>query len=206
MLEEHKKSKTEFHDRVPVTERRIVWNDQGQGSVSESVEHLVPGSAVKGALWHRVAFHLLREQRAWATKDTYRVGKGDLEPPDALAELFGKVKANESGAAGRVYIDDGYLSYPTYGQLQHVSLDRLTQGPMMAMLFGEAPLHGGEIKLTASVDTRGVSTLAKKSLDLALRDLCEGRLAVGAGSNKGHGYVSGTIEWSDAGRWIGEGR
>ncbi|MBI4820409.1 MAG: hypothetical protein HY791_29350 [Deltaproteobacteria bacterium] len=212
MLEEHKKSKTEFHDRVPVTERRIVWNDQGQGSVSELVTHVVPGSAVKGALRHRVAFHVRREQRAWALAKVERADdRIDPQRPDALAEvveLFGTIKKSSEGAdvgsPGRVYIDDGYLTQVVYGQLEHVSLDRLTQGPMAAMLFGEAPLHGGEIVLTASVDKREVSELAKKSLDLALQDLCEGRLAIGAGSNKGHGYVSGTIEWSDGGRWIGE--
>jgi hypothetical protein len=96
-----------------------------------------------------------------------------------------------------------------------VSIDRFTSAPMDGMLFGEEPLYKGSFELSFAVDVEGArKTLDRKaevwgenvlvpSLATALRalrhaldDLAKGRLAVGGGSNRGHGYVRATM--SDA--------
>ncbi|MBI2374956.1 MAG: hypothetical protein HYV07_13250 [Deltaproteobacteria bacterium] len=208
--DEHRRGKSSdtFHDRVPVTEKRVVWNGQ-RGEVA-AAEHIFPASSLKGALRHRVAFHARRLSNAWAEEaiDTDKHSHEALEVPEVV-ELFGTLKAagRDSARPGRVFIDDGIVKLggageAKYGQMEHVSLDRLTQGPMDGLLFGEAPLHGGSIEVAMTIEVTGVSNGAREAFAQALADLCEGRLAIGAGGNKGFGFSIAQPTWSDGGRWV----
>lgn len=199
------------HDRLPVTERRIAWTAD-RGAMSD-FEHLVPASGIKGALRHRVAFHARRLRKDWA--DPALEGWPDLSQSRGYTPeedwLFGKVKARADGAGedsapGRLFLSDAYRGDLVYAAaVEHVSLDRFTQGPMDGLLFSEAPLYGGALVVEVDIDTRpgGAPGEARRALVSALADLCEGRLALGAGGSKGHGTFDGSVTWSDSGRWIG---
>lgn len=199
------------HDRLPVTERRVRWiEERGQiRGVMDRLEHLVPASGVKGALRHRVAFHARRLAGRWA--DTAGEGwpdLGALGATDAELWLFGRIKSESAPSeAGRALLSDLYVSSTKYAAMQHVSLDRFTQGPMDGLLFSEALLYQGPtLELELAIETARTGdepAQARAALAAALRDLCEGRLALGAGSSKGHGFFTGTVEWTDGGRWIG---
>lgn len=177
-------------DRLPLSERKIIWTRQGdreQGQVltDEKAPFLIPGTSVKGALRHRTAFHLRRLQEIWTAE----------EVPEEAA-LFGDVRGAKEGLPGRVFIGDVYLAANTPMEgLQHVSLDRFTQAPMDHLLYDELVLGACELELKLSVHLPPESDnlLARKALTAALTDLCEGRLAIGAG--RGHGRFLGALEW-----------
>ncbi|MGI5864015.1 MAG: RAMP superfamily CRISPR-associated protein [Myxococcales bacterium] len=184
-------------DILPVTEECIVWEQAAQGEKGRVGERrrLVPASSVKGALRHRTAFHARRFNGAWA-----KPGEDVAKPaePAEVVELFGDANSNSKrGRPGCVYLRDVYLKpeKAPVGYLDHVCIDRFTGAPMDGMLFSEAPLHGvkGKLELEILVESSKVSDEAKKAFDAALEDLVSGRLALGAGANRGHGYFKGTI-------------
>jgi CRISPR/Cas system CMR subunit Cmr4 (Cas7 group RAMP superfamily) len=188
-------------DLLPVTEARIVWTG-GRAAIGQ-LQKLLPASAVKGALRHRVAFHARRAAGAWAP-DAGPVAPGDTPP--AVTALFGEAKdaRGADGEPGRVFLSDLYLrdTQSRPGHLDHVCIDRFTAGPMDGMLFGEAPLFAGEQEIVVEVvvDRRGLQAADLRLLDRALRDLAGGRLALGGGANRGHGYFRGRLEPDD---WLG---
>lgn len=203
--EEHK-SRGSFVDRVNVHEPRIVW-DGARGRVTDATSEpdVLPGTGLKGALRHRVAYHARRLTKQWATPDCAR-NLPDADP--VVRALFGAMADNGEGLAGRIAIDDGRIEGSKQGVLDHVSLDRFTQGPMPGLLFNEGPRHGGTLHFELTVDTRPASERepslreAKHALKAALEDLIQGRLAFGASGSRGHGFVTGTIEWDDHGAWL----
>ncbi|MFH1465589.1 MAG: RAMP superfamily CRISPR-associated protein [Pseudomonadota bacterium] len=123
---------------------------------------------------------------------------GDVE--QAVAALFGSIKrardaddAEDAGLPGRVFLTDLYLdpAEARSGALQHVSLDRFTQAPMDGLLYSEAPIsRSPKLMVTLDIDREGVPPLALQALADALEDLAAGRLALGAGANRGHGYFT----------------
>ena len=196
-------------DRVPLTERRIVWKNQGerdQGAVQsgEEAAFVVPASAVKGALRHRTAFHARRLAKAWLDPE-------DVSSPEATeaeAALFGEVRetldGRPEGHPGRVHLADLYVSQGVERvPLQHVSLDRFTQGPMDHLLYDEVSLVGGRLQFSLDVRVdQGLKPEHRMAFQAALDDLCQGRLAFGAG--RGHGRFTGTVEWTKPSNWLQE--
>lgn len=208
------------YDKVPVTERRIRWSgSRGSVVRTEDAEVLVPASSVKGSLRHRALFHARRRVGQWALGvvtgdhlDDYRqwAAGPDRERPDplggehsgaaeaAIDVLFGSIKRAEGsehrGLPGRVFLTDLYLAPEDArcGALQHVSLDRFTQAPVDGLLYSEAPIAETRKKLAVvlDIDTAGVPALALLALADAIEDLAQGRLALGAGANRGHGYFT----------------
>jgi hypothetical protein len=52
-------------------------------------------------------------------------------------------------------------------------------------------------------DSRPIARDVRRAFKLALDDLREGRLAVGAGDGEGHGRCQGNkVQWSDGGAWL----
>lgn len=182
------RGQTKVHDMVPLTERRIEWTEQG-GRVS-AWRHIAPGSGIKGALRHRTGFHARRINKQW-------IGTGNSDEPAEVRALFGEIKSADQGIPGRVFVDDYWApAGAATGALDHVSIDRFSGGPIDGALFSEAPLWRGVIDIPIVVDLRGLEACgpdlaerARRALRCALDDLCEGRLAVGAGANRGHGYM-----------------
>ncbi len=196
-------------DMVPVLERRILW-EQGRGR-SGPEEVLLPGTAVKGALAHRVAHYANALENRFADQGADPDQCTGAANP-AIRALFGFCKDNsDEGRRGRVSIDDQYLPLSTHQQkiFNHVAIDRFTGGSLDGALFNDAPLYGGP-GVTLKIVVEEPAAIARecpvavKALRLALADLVEGRLALGAGGNRGHGYFQGgEVTWSDGGAWIG---
>lgn len=179
-------------DRVPLSERKVIWTRQGDrdiGSVvaDKDAPYLLPGSSVKGALRHRTAFHLRRLKQIWT----------DQEVPEEV-ELFGDIRGKQEGRPGCVFIGDLYVGADTPLEgLQHVSLDRFTQAPMDHLLYDELALGNCQLELQISVQIQptDANRVTRQALQAALNDLAQGRLALGAG--RGHGRFLGALEWLD---------
>lgn len=185
-------------DLVPATMPHIVWPPQGPAELSDPVP-IVPASSIKGALRHRVAFHARRLAKTFCSLNE-DAGAASDTTVDEVNELFGAIAGSVDARPGRLLMADGTVEQAQQGRLDHVSLDRFTQGPLDQALFSEAPLYGGRIELAVAFD-RGagsddaVSERALRALRHAIDDLCDARLAIGAGSNRGHGYCTGRIDW-----------
>ena len=116
----------------------------------------------------------------------------------------------DRGRAGWLYVDDIYLDrgMDTRREVHrqwHNGIDRFTGGVRHHVLYGEELIWRNTLKLTLHLDpsAKSVDKTCRDALCLALEDLCQGRLAIGGGSGKGHGYCEGTVKWSDNGAWIG---
>lgn len=199
-------------DLLPKLEQRINWQqNKAEGAVEQL---LIPGSSVKGALSHRIAFHANRfsEQPRWAddmTEDELNT-YDKSEHCEAVQQLFGfandeQRRGEQKGQAGCVFIDDAYQTFsPSDLQIiMHNSIDRFSGSVRDHMLFSEEMVWGKGVELSVTIKKdAAITTTAKKALQHALDDLCQGRLALGAGVSKGHGLFTGNLKWSDGGKWI----
>lgn len=187
--------------RVPLSEPRITWtagaSARGEVARDTTAPWLVPGSGIKGALRHRTLFHARRlrivDPATW-----------DVDPDLAVNALFGAIKSrdlDDSGQPGRVFIDDVQIGTQAKAAvLQHVSLDRLTQGPMSGLLFDEVALLGVPLSVPISIELRAdLPKLALEAFHCAVGDLCEGRLPLGAG--RSHGRFKGKVKWTGKAPW-----
>ena len=96
---------------------------------------------------------------------------------------------------------------PKSAAMDHVSLDRFTSGPMDGHLFREQPLwkpdHPWEIKIVITDPGEVPDPDVRWAFAEALADLATGRLQLGAGSGRGHGWMdgSGRVIWSNEREW-----
>lgn len=202
-------------DLLPKQEPKITW-EQDQASVGKRFA-LVPGSAVKGALAHRTAFHwnILKENYV----DNFSVecirNWDKSEKCEGVIALFGTAKnqdrQEQTGQAGHIVIDDVHvdispqeLTHCVQTQI-HNSIDRFTGGVRNRMLFTEELIYQKSIKLTITLlpGAKQAEADARRAFAQALRDLCAGRLALGGGTTKGHGLFTGqpdetTQAWLEA--------
>lgn len=194
-------------DMLPASIVQVDWSKSSACLTSRRL--VVPGSSVKGVLAHRAAYHHRRLTGVFA---------GDADPvgEEARNILFGHAKesreaagSGEGGRAGCIFIDDIYLTPGQIAVQQHNSIDRFTGGVRNGVLFSEELVWKHPLPLAISIDRvrlAGVPRLARRAFDLAVRDLVEGRLAIGAAASRGHGYVRGTqVSWSDSGLWLQQG-
>jgi len=195
-------------DLLPVTERRILWKD-GQGQVNAQRELLLPATSLKGVLAHRMAFHARRFAGCWADQEHARDRDGQPIPPPEVLALFGQIKdktedgQQPQGWAGCLFIDDTYLPIHSSARLMHNSIDRFTGGVREHMLFEEENVYGGQAAVHLSIDLQRLKWAAsdhgttvaaiQKAFVAALRDLGEGRLALGARSTSGNGFFRADI-------------
>jgi CRISPR/Cas system CMR subunit Cmr4 (Cas7 group RAMP superfamily) len=190
-------------DLLPQHETRIAWT--ATGAQLNHSWHLLPGSAIKGALRHRVAYH-------------YRCLTGDFAghgtspaPEDCLAvqSLFG-FSEGDNGQAGILAIDDLYMAPAEHGVLMHNRIDRFTGGVINGALFSEEILWRSPLRFRLEViDSHRhgeVDKAMRAALQRTLADLACGWLPLGAGGSRGLGVMldeSGTGPvWSDGGAWI----
>ncbi|MGP9820775.1 RAMP superfamily CRISPR-associated protein [Salinarimonas sp. NSM] len=219
----------------PLTERAVVWDQAGRsGRIEETPRFVVPATAIKGALRHRTVFHyhLIKHREALAggakTSDhvvtTQAPTLEQMRPQDVDA-LFGYVHETDERAAkgrrdgdpvaaiGRVLIDDVVIEDDDIatGVLWHNGIDRFTGGVLPGILYGEELAWRGKIPIRLHLDHAGdVDAAARRAFVEALRDLVEGRLALGAGANKGHGFMTGDASdleplagWAESGEAVG---
>lgn len=208
---------------LPVTEPCIDWAETGgsaTGRPGERARLVIPASGIKGALRHRTVFHFNRFEQQFGD-DPGKIAA--FEQPPEIDALFGYVREPEPGTeatdgeggenarAGFVSVRDGILEEePSYGELWHNGIDRFTGGVRSGVLYGEQLAYGGKIRLAIDVEDVGesgnVGDQARKAFAAALDDLCTGRLPIGAGAAKGHGYVTGEILSADKlKKWVETG-
>ncbi|WP_372426168.1 RAMP superfamily CRISPR-associated protein [Salinarimonas chemoclinalis] len=219
----------------PLTERAVVWDQAGRsGRIEETPRFVVPATAIKGALRHRTVFHyhLIKHREALAggaaTSDHVVMREAPTLAqmrPQAVDALFGYVhepderEAKDRGgedpvaAIGRVLIDDVVIADDDIatGVLWHNGIDRFTGGVLPGILYGEELAWRGKLPVRLRLDdARDVDAAARRAFVEALRDLVEGRLALGAGANKGHGFMTGEAShleplagWVETGEAVG---
>lgn len=209
---------------LPVSEQRVVW-DGGRGRLDERPHALVPATGVKGALAHRVAFHAHRLAGEWA--DAARLGTYDksLHCP-TVRRLFGAAgdgRSDVGARAGVLGFADHWLATersvegPSGARRvqpqvrMHNHLDRFTGSVRDGLLFATEELHavpgdGPLLTLEITLDEHrfrvgGGTDVDLLALRLAVEDLCEGRLALGADAAGGIGFFFGSARWEAGFDW-----
>lgn len=192
-------------DLLPMHESKINWNN-GEATLSEQF-YLLPASAIKGALRHRVAYHYNCLTGAFI-EDGNCV---ETDENEAVKALFGYAKdEKDEGQAGIIAIKDIFL-VPNKEKLQtvmHNKIDRFTSGVIHGALFSEANLYQSNIDVLIEVvdNQRSLDSNIKKALELTLDDLAQGWLPLGAFGSRGLGVFLDTQEqgvvWSDDKKWI----
>ena len=172
-------------DMLPYSERVIKWTDN-IGNFESVPKITIPGSALKGALRHRAAFHLARITKNWSSNKDEEI--------DGLENLFGYAANNkekeQDGQAGKLWFTDLYLEDTKTYQLSRNSIDRFTGGTLPGALFQEENIQASQtfttcIYLDKSIDK---NSNEYKAFKWALDDLKAGRLALGGGSGHGLGF------------------
>ncbi|EPR69806.1 RAMP superfamily CRISPR-associated protein [Cyclobacterium qasimii] len=176
-------------DKTPLEEEIVVYNESG---ISFSKQTLIPGSSLKGAIAHRVAFHCNKKKLAEG-KPT-KTGNAN----EAVVALFGKAGKDISDpSAGKVFINDIFLSSESVKNdkiFNHVAIDRFTGGAMEGALFSEkvSYINDESMKIDVFVE-KTVSDEHMAVLEETLMDICRGLLPLGGMTTKGHGIFTGTL-------------
>lgn len=223
------KSSDKAPDHVPLSEPIINWNDTAnskiKGTLSNSSRQIiVPATGVKGALVHRLEFHYRRLTANYATPENtiYEENEETRTKDHLIADLLGYAADTKNeksqGQAGLLYFHDVFMPYQErdLAHLMHTSIDRFTGGVRDGYLFSEEMVWKKQWTLGIDVDWDRLALLQQEkgednpypklfeALQLSLNDLAQGRLALGAGASKGHGYFEATkTEYSEnAQKWI----
>lgn len=200
-------------DLLPKLEQRVEW-ENGKGSFS-AAQLLIPASSIKGTLAHRVAFHANCKAGRWAvdnkTVSTYaKENDPEIQNLFGLVRNFGTTNQQTQSQIGRILIDDGFIAFTkkeietNFKIMMHNVIDRFTGGVRNHMLFMEELIWQKGIAINLIIDTHNITDNARQALQLALADLCQGSLSLGSDAGKGHGFFTGTINWSDKGYWINQ--
>jgi len=197
-------------DLLPRVETRVGWQES-TGKMGKP-EIVIPAASIKGVLRHRAHFHACRLAGA-----LMKVEGGDLvqdstytaalkRAKDAMKALFGDAGDHsgdtDTGLAGNIIINDLYLPVPPQNNIavqMHNAIDRFSGGVRNRMLFSEELLfdisiptftiwlHEARLRKRLK-DIEGFADLAIHAFNQARKDLNEGRLGLGGGTSKGHGY------------------
>lgn len=178
-------------DDKPYTESVIKWEDNN-ASIQDKIV-VVPATGIKGALRHRTLFHLRLLHNDFLDTETK---EEEAKKYKNLCQLFGdKAEKKTQQGVGGLFIDDVYLAeYSTPKMMMHNKIDRFTGGVMNGALFSEELLYQDTLNIPMYFDPyklKGLDRCTQTAFITALKDLCEGRLSLGGGSAKGHGYFTG---------------
>ena len=193
-------------DMLPMHEAKIYWKEKSDGTqVGEMGEqqYLLPGSAIKGAIRHRVAYHYNCLNACFV--DDNSAYKAEDSP--AINALFGFAKDSDS-SAGVLAFQDIYLDHQKQQVQIHNKIDRFTGGVINGALFSENVLwHSSiQIKLDVTNPDKVTDPNIKLALHKALTDLANGWLPLGASSSRGLGVFLSKdgkgVQWSDNQAWI----
>lgn len=178
-------------DNTPVEEEIAVYSETGIEFIKQS---LVPGSSVKGAISHRVAYYYNKDKKRWAGTEEAKVGVEN----EAVAELFGVAgKGVKEAQAGKVFINDVFLSSDQARSdkiFNHVAIDRFTGGALEGALFSEkvSYLNDDVLEINLFVE-KGTDEVYVTAFEEALKDICKGLLPLGGMTTKGHGIFTGSL-------------
>ena len=190
---------SERADMACVTESMIDWSSGKPHFLNENI--LIPGSSIKGAIAHRVAFHYNKISGNYA--DAPKLEKAQVN--EVIDRLFGSEESLNTSKPkrGNVLISDiivAPLISSSKKLLQHVKIDRFTGGAIQGALFGEEPIfaRGQLFNMNVLVHKEALS---EKSIcdafEKTLGDICCGLLPLGGGVNRGNGCFIGTIVKSE---------
>jgi len=154
-------------DMSPVTEVFVDWSGEAPKMTTDCI--LIPGSSVKGALSHRVAYHYNKLTGVYADKiaeilkndeNLKKANNGELPSKDdiikkfknyvgennkAVRALFGYAISDKEVQRGNVIISDMIeheLMADKRKVLNHVAIDRFTGGAIDSALFSEEVVYG----------------------------------------------------------------
>ena len=180
-------------DALPYTEDTINWE---KSPTDPQRVVTIPATGIKGALRHRTLFHLRRLEQDYD-------GTTIQEDNPCIIQIFGTAADEQKNSQielpndkqpgiGGLIINDLYLEqHSTPKMMMHNKIDRFTGGVINGALFSEELLYEDTLNLEFYFDPNRLQGLDDKAQDAfiaALEDLANGRLPLGAGSSKGHGY------------------
>jgi CRISPR/Cas system CSM-associated protein Csm3 (group 7 of RAMP superfamily) len=183
-------------DMKPVFEKKITWADNKPEFSKELELALIPASSIKGAISHRTAYHYNRLEENFADFDSVDIAACTGENNEAVQVLFGSARGerDDTGERGHVIVSDIFLSGQDEKILNHVAIDRFTQGAIDGALFSERVLAGGEFTLELLVENSILCGNVQKAFENALTDITTGMLPLGGGVMRGHGVFDGSWE------------
>jgi len=203
-------------DLLAVTEPCVEWK-KNRGSLSQK-RIVIPASGVKGALSHRVAYHynaltgIFADDNAVQAEPWVYLGENNR----AVKTLFGYVEEKQSdkkevaAQMGCLIFDDVYIDRSERQktlqpvEYTHNGIDRFTGGVREGVLFVEEVVTDTQpfkLNITVALPAKRQPTPEMwQALHLALTDLVEGDLALGAGGGRGHGYFEGS--WITGKEWL----
>jgi len=172
-------------DQIPVLEKIIDYKAKG---LSEN-HILIPATSLKGAIAHRTAYHYNLQNELFI---------GNEKAKKVVTELFGEAKNSKDeieGSRGKLLFSDLFkLDRDESKVFDHVAIDRFTGGGLDGALFQEkTTAQQDEWEVEILLENR-VNELFIKAFEATLDDVCNGMLALGGATTKGHGVFNGT--WS----------
>ena len=191
-------------DICAVRASQIEWTD-GKPVFTPNLL-LIPGSSVKGAISHRVAYRYnkrvgvtlekLKEAAEAANRDIADLIKENTGCKNkAVQTLFGSQDMDNS-CRGRVLVSDVIQKKSSTKILNHVSVDRFTGGAVAGALFSErvwAKEPSETYTLKFLLEPGEVDADVLGAFEDALKDIAKGMLPLGGGVNRGHGVFEGKV-------------
>ncbi|MBS7272352.1 RAMP superfamily CRISPR-associated protein [Fibrobacter sp.] len=192
-------------DICAVRASQIEWND-GKPVFTPNLL-LIPGSSVKGAISHRVAYRYnkrmgvtletLKEIADATNKDIFDLVKEYTGCKNkAVQTLFGSQDKDYS-CRGRVLVSDVIQQKSSTKMLNHVSVDRFTGGAVAGALFSERVWSKESSEkpyaLEFLLEPGEVDADVLGAFEDALKDIAKGMLPLGGGVNRGHGIFEGKV-------------
>ena len=187
-------SEDQFAKITPKYEERVDWSN-GEPKFIEIP--ILPGSSIKGALSHRTAYHYNKIKKIFADQ----ISPEEFEKPNAaVVELFGNAKEEKNECQkGRVIVSDIYCENHSEKKLDHVKIDRFTGGAFDGTLFSERVIHSCKLNMEITIlpprdNKKSVDEDIEKAFNLAIKDICGGRLPLGGGTMRGLGTMLASSE------------
>lgn len=182
-------------DLIPLREPQIQWTGHGKGcwldpSQAEKAHYVLPASGIRGPLLHRTIYHWNRINGMWA-EDVEGIAVAWRHARSALNPLFGFVAEDEDGEDGEtasvspLFVDDIALEVTEVVASDHIRIDRFTGGVVQGALYAQELVHTPSVGVSIAFDAARfgqIDATLHEAFVSALRDLAEGRLALGAKS------------------------
>ena len=182
-------------DMTPVTEVVVDWSDAPSAPAIKDNYILIPGSSVKGAISHRVAYHYNKLKKWYAGDKNAK----PAEENDAVKALFGYAINDKLVKRGNVIISDFLKNALTNDKkklLNHVAIDRFTGGAIDGALFSEEVVYDIDESYVLTMKVQITDQINNEMIiafENALRNIATGMLPLGGGTNRGHGCFRGKV-------------
>jgi CRISPR/Cas system CMR subunit Cmr4 (Cas7 group RAMP superfamily) len=159
------------------------WQEPGS---SEAQDYVLAGSSIRGALAHRALFHWNKICGNFVDAESPNAAeqlKAFMRRRNGLEIFLGVEKTDRTGTRSALIVDDHVFKPVNIHIADHNSIDRFTGGVRNGVLFSEELVHSGDITVRLIIDNKvAVDAGARAALCAAVKDLCEGKLSLGAKS------------------------